>query len=294
MTVVFVNMALTMALTYYLYIYKPEIYQTMISIDLQSLKPIELRRNWLFNRYWKTTYLCDYLSARAFKCAYILFETVIISLVVFLLDAFVFKALAVLLCIVVPLFLLELRIQWVHREIDKAMMPFFSAVNSNLLQNSDLIKALSIVPKLVKCPYLVNGIERFNITIKAGLSQEKAFSILLTQTSHVYLKYVFLNMEQAFIKRGDVVKLMSQLEEEYTLVQVEGQKRRYEIRQYRRYAWFALSLVGVIGYRLMTQQDYMGAFYSETSWGKSTLSMTGFLLFISLMALMRISLKNID
>lgn len=294
MTVVFVNTALTMALAYYLCIYKPEIYQTMISIDLQSLKPIEFKRNWFFNRYWKTTYLCDYLSARAFKLAYILFETVIISLVIFILDAFVFKAMGILLCIVVPLFLLELRIQWVHREIDKAMMPFFSAVNSNLLQNSDLIKALSIVPKLVKCPYLVNGIERFNITIKAGLSQEKAFSILLTQTSHVYLKYVFLNMEQAFIKRGDVVKLMSQLEEEYTLVQVEGQKRRYEIRQYRRYAWFALSLVGVIGYRLMTQQDYMGAFYSETSWGKSTLCMTGFLLFISLMALMRLSLKNID
>lgn len=294
MKVVILNVALLAVFSYYLWFYRPEVYHAMIAIDLQSLKTVELKRNWLFNRYWKTTYLSDYLSAKWFKILFLMWEIIGGVIVILLVDNMLFKGLGILLNLIFPLFILELRIQWVHRQIDKAMVPFFSAVNSNLLQSSDLIKALSVVPKLVQCPYMIKGIERFNITIKAGLSQEKAFSILLSQTSHVYLKYVFLNMEQAFIKRGDVVKLMSQLEEEYTLVQVEGQKRRYEIRQYRRYAWFALGLVGFIGHRIMSQQDYMKLFYSETEWGHVTLRLVGILLFIALLALMRLSLKNIE
>lgn len=263
-------------------------------IHFQSFAIHEKFKNTVFSRYYyKTAYHRTLTKWQGMALAF-LWAILLVLLVMFTTHLFWTQLFLLILGLLMPFFLLELRIQWVNRQVDQEMLSFFSIINSNILQSGDLIIALDKIPKMIPCPYISEAIEHFNLTLKSGLSEEKAFYYLQSSTSHPYLKYVYLNMAQAYLKRGDVVSLMAQLEEEYTLIHIERNKRLIEMRQNRRYAWFAFGLVGLIGLRIARKEDYIKHFYENTPFGKITLFFLSLLLLGTLLLLMHLSLKKVD
>lgn len=251
-------------------------------------------KNAVFSRYYYRTACHRVLKKWQFSACIFIWFFIVVLITMLTLHLFWMKALSLMFGLVLPLFLLELRIQWVHSQVDQAMLAFFSSINSNILQSGDLIIGLNEIPRTLTCSYICEAIEQFNLTLKSGLSEEKAFLNLQRSTSHPYLKYVYLNMAQAYLKRGDVISLMAQLEEEYTLIHIERNKRLIEMCQNRRYAWFAFALVGLIGLRIAKKEDYLKHFYENTPFGKITLAFLSVLLVLTLLLLMHLSLKKID
>lgn len=293
--ILILNLLLGTVLVYLLYHRdQNEWYRHFQKIQFDSFSIQENIKNTIFYRYYYKTACHRVINKGHFISLIFLWIIALVLISMFVASLMWMKILVLALGIILPLFLLEIRIQWVHGQVDQAMLSFFSTMNSNILQSGDLIIGLKEIPKMITCPYIREAIEHFNLTLKSGLSEEKAFFYLQMSTSHPYLKYVYLNMAQAYLKRGDVVSLMAQLEEEYTLVHIERNKRMIEMQQHRRYAWFAFGLVGLIGLRIAKKEDYLKHFYENTTFGKITLAVLCILLLLTLVLLMHLSLKRAD
>lgn len=158
---------------------------------------------------------------------------------------------------------LESRRISIHEAIDKEMLPFMSQLNAFLIQESNLIKAIAQIAKSPQKGYIKDSLEEFSIAIKSGLSPEIAFSHLRQTTHHSYLSYVYLNMEQAFLKQGDILTLMGELEDEYTAIQIQNEKRLVSLRQHKKMALFSIGLMIFTLYKLMTSNDFFYSYYTQ-------------------------------
>lgn len=161
----------------------------------------------------------------------------------FLEMAFAVKAVLIVLLVIMPFIIIDLRAYQIEREIDQALFGFMARLSAQLIYKQDFIEALKSVEHKVKCKFIHSGLRRFNAAIRAGLTPETAFGNLLAQTHHRYLRYLYVNIEQSYLRRGDVVSLMSALEEEFTSVQVERNKRKIELYHYRNATLFGIGFV---------------------------------------------------
>lgn len=162
-----------------------------------------------------------------------------------------------------PILLLEQRLLGVNKSIEKAIVPLFTTLNAALLRNQDLIYAMQAAEKTTHQKTVYEGIRHFNTGIQSGMSPEVAFKRLYERTQHHYLKYVYLNIEQAYLKRGDLIKLMSALEEEYLLIQVERNKRVAETHSYLNLTWLSMGILLLTAYKVYGSNDYIALFYQR-------------------------------
>ncbi len=270
------------------------LYQTTQSKEYESLKTVQLKMSQIQKRYYSYTYLDDFITPKTFeKLIWIwFFVSATIALITF---GTSLRALLLFVFLVsVPFAYLEMRIHHIVSQIDKDLLDFFTTINANLIQSQDLIKALVYAQAQVDNPYILKGIVRFNVTIKAGLSPDIAFSMLHESTIHPYLKYVYLNIEQAHLKRGDVIKLMGALEEEYSLIQVERNKRQIELSQYRKFTWISLGIVLLTALKVIRSQDYILNYYRQNDVGGIVALLLFCLTVLGFIALIHTTAKKVD
>lgn len=167
-----------------------------------------------------------------------------------------------------PAVILEWRLEWIDNNIDKTLFAFLSKANACLIQNEDLINALLEVERSNTNVYIGKGLKVFNTAIRAGVSSEVAFSMLFDATHHDYLRYIYLNVEQVHLRQGDVVELMRALENEYTAIQIELNKRKIELQHDRNLTLFSFVLVVLTAMRIIKTHDYIITFYLNTALGQ--------------------------
>lgn len=167
-----------------------------------------------------------------------------------------------------PAVILEWRLEWIDNNIDKTLFTFLSKANACLIQNEDLINALLEVERSITNVYIRKGLKVFNTAIRAGVSSEVAFSILLDATHHDYLRYIYLNLEQVHLRQGDVIELLRALENEYTAIQIELNKRKIELQHDRNLTLFSFMLVVLTAMRIIKTHDYIVTFYLSSALGQ--------------------------
>lgn len=178
------------------------------------------------------------------------------------------KAIIFISLSIVPVVLLEWRLEKIEQSIDQSLFSFLSLINASLLKTEDIIQTLIEVETELDNPSIQNNIKMFSRSIKAGISSELAFQRLTEGVSHDYLKYVYLNIEQSHEKNGDAMELMQALEDEYTSIQIEFNKRKIELKHDRNLTIFSLLIVLLTALKIVKSNDYITQFYSNTEFGQ--------------------------
>lgn len=186
-----------------------------------------------------------------------------------------FKVILVLINTGLPFIILEIGLAHIEKAIDGELLGFLQSLNASLHQTEDLIKALKYSEKTVQNKYLKELLSNFNGSIYSGLDEKVAFQHFHRFAGHDYLKYIVLNLEQVYFRRGNLVKLVSGLEQEYTAIQVEMNKRKIELRQDRALTIGSMLLVLLTAYMVVKANDYIMTYYLLTSTGKSLLCLLG-------------------
>ncbi|WP_175438364.1 hypothetical protein [Fusibacter sp. 3D3] len=184
-----------------------------------------------------------------------------------------FKGILMALNMAAPYFILEFSLSKVEHEIDGDILGFLQSINAALYQTEDLIKALKYAEKMTQNRYLKNLLITFNGSIQSGLDERLAFQYFYRFSGHDYLKYIVLNLEQVYFRRGNLIKLISGLEQEYTAIQVEINKRKIELKQDRMLTLISMLIVLLTAYKIVNSNDYIMAYYLTTAMGRTLLGL---------------------
>lgn len=186
-----------------------------------------------------------------------------------------FKCIFMTLNSAIPYFILEISLGKVEYEIDGELLGFLQSINASLHQTEDLIKALKYAEKMVQNRYIKNLLVTFNTSIQSGLDEKLAFQYFYKFSGHDYLKYIVLNLEQVYFRRGNLIKLISGLEQEYTAIQVEINKRKIELKQDRILTLMSMLIVLLTAYKIVNSNDYIKTYYMTSNIGKMLLGLMG-------------------
>jgi hypothetical protein len=225
----------------------------------------------LYRRYFRQTYLSRYVTQAQIKVATIAY---LMAFLIFWMASPWQSALkigVVLTGIFLPFAVLELRLEHIERKIDAGLFSFLSKLNARLIQNQDLMQVLQLVESEIGNPYIETGIHHFNRSVRAGLSPEIAFDLLKGDVHHEHLRYIYLNIEQAYLKRGDVSALMRALENEYTSIQVELNKRKIELQTERNFVFLSLLFVGASAVGIARSNDFILQYYRTNAVGQAVM-----------------------
>ncbi|MBE0451068.1 MAG: hypothetical protein IBX70_09495 [Clostridia bacterium] len=228
-------------------------------------------RAWLYKldrRYVVQTFLEEWLGQGRLVKLWLGWALILATVFYFIDLPIGLRILFWIMAMCLPAVILEWRLEWIDNNIDKTLFAFLSKANACLIQNEDLINALLEVERSNTNVYIRKGLKVFNTAIRAGVSSEVAFTMLLDATYHDYLRYIYLNVEQVHLRQGDVVELLRALENEYTAIQIELNKRKIELQHDRNLTLFSFVLVVLTALRIIKTHDYIITFYLNSALGQ--------------------------
>lgn len=170
--------------------------------------------------------------------------------------------------IFLPILILEIGLSKISYSLDSEIIPLLQYLNTSLYQSEDIIKAIKYASAMTNNAYLKLILSQFNQGIISGVDSRRAFSILQMQAFHEYLRYIILNLEQVYQRRGDVVRLISGLEQEYTSIQIEINKRKIELRQDRFIAIGSMIVVLLTALKIIEDHDYIKSYFTLNPVGR--------------------------
>jgi len=274
------------------------VFQILFNIKRQNHLPHRYQslkeKDRIYNR-WSSRYQLDVLYGLSsekwqfeiFFQLYICYLAIGYAFMIFIITSPVYMIIAGLILTFLPIFILEIQIERVVQSIDKDYLNFLQAVHASILDTEDIIVALKKAEKLIDNKYLKRMLVQFNSSIKIGLNPTIAFEILINSSQHTYLKYTLINLEQLFERRGSVDNLISDLEHEYTSVQIELNKRRIELKRERRMVVFILVLTVGICRKVLTDYNYIWSFYVQRGWDTMVYLIIGLAIFLTIFVLIR-------
>lgn len=177
--------------------------------------------------------------------------------------AMVFSSLISLVLILLPIVILEYRLEKIDLSIDRSLFQLLSQVNARLAQSEDLIAALRATQNNVDNHYIKKTLIKFNQSIQLGLLPQQAFQSVQKSIHNEYFRYIFLNIEQVYLRRGNVPELMRAIENEFTSIQIEVNKRKLELTHEKHLTLFSIVLLIFITLKIMSDQDYIMDYLSN-------------------------------
>ena len=225
--------------------------------DMKSYKIKKSIRSRIEQRYIIQTFLEPYVQIDEMRMFYLIWCMLCLSL------ATIFSGLISILLIVFPILVLEYRLEKIDLSIDRSLIQLLSQINARLAQSEDLIAALSASQNHMDNPYIRKTLIKFNQSIRLGLSPIQAFQSVQATIHNDYFKYVFLNIEQVYLRRGNVSDLMRAIENEYTSIQIEVNKRKIELTHEKHLTLLSIALLIFITLKIMNDQDYIKQYLSD-------------------------------
>ncbi len=251
---------------------------------LHSFKP---KASSFMNRYQMAVKSLPEQIAPVYVQLSLAYEMVTATVILFSPIGMVTKAILCGANLLVPYLVLEFKLLQIEYGIDGEILTFLQYVNASLQQSEDLIKALKYAERMTKNTYLRNLLRLFNKSIQAGLDERLAFQQFYRLSGHDYMRYVVLNFEQVYFRRGNLLKLVSGLEQEYTAIQVEINKRKIELKQDRAIAMISLGIVVLTARKVMTDNDYILSFYLTSGAGKTLVAMMVLIFILGIIIVIR-------
>lgn len=219
----------------------------------------------IYTRYVKQTFLTEKLTFGEMIQYYLLW--CILATLVF--SAIELKGIYwIVSCIgayVLPIFIAENYIQKIDLSIDKGIFNLLTQINGRLIKSEDIIKALQETQAKVDNQYILKVLVEFNQYIKFGVAPSLAFIRIRSLIRNEYLRYLFLNIEIVYLRRGNVVELMKALENEYTSIQIEINKRKVELSHERKMTAVSLLMVVLTTLKIIRDNDYILNYYRHHS-----------------------------
>jgi len=168
-----------------------------------------------------------------------------------------------LLFMLIPIMILEYQMGSVRKHIDQQFMALMHAMYAGLLQSEDVLQALMYAEEMIEDKYLNRLLRRFNQCIKMGLRSDLAFEQFKKGTCHAYMSYVLTNIEQVYNRRGNILRLIENLQVEYTAIQIEINKRKLELKQERMLVVICLCVMLGVCITVKREANYIWLFYQN-------------------------------
>lgn len=253
---ILINILITAIISWHLY-HRMAFERVQIrSHEMKSYKTPKKISSKIEQRYIVQTFFESYIQIDELGLLYLIWCVLCLSL------AAIFSGFISLGLILLPIVLLEYRLDKIDLSIDRSLLQLLSQVNARLAQSEDLMAALSASQNHIDNPYIKKTLIKFNQSIRLGLSPQQAFQSIQATIHNDYFKYVFLNIEQVYLRRGNVSELMRAIENEYTSIQIEVNKRKLELTQEKHLTLLSVVMLLFITLKIMNDQDYIRHYLS--------------------------------
>lgn len=165
--------------------------------------------------------------------------------------------------VMIPLGHMIWRLGKLTDQLESHMLSFMQNLHAGFLQSGEMIQALKYCSDHSNSEYIKRLLERFLYNILKGMSPNLAFEQLRTDSHHDYFAYVILNLEQIYHRRGKVLELIQNLQNEYTAIKIELNKRHVELRQEKAFVIICTSIFWGVWYYMFYSNSYLWAFYMD-------------------------------
>ena len=234
-----------------------------VSHKLYSFRQIKNVRHFLNRRYLILTGLDNRFTYNDLILFYVFWCFLGILILIFCIDQIAMITGLGVIWIMLPIVIMEKWLTQIDLSIDKGNYQLLTSLNSRLIKDEDIIHALRDVYKTIENKYIKHKLNTFNRAIKIGLPPELVFSQFQEETQNEYLKYIFLNIEIVYLRRGDISDLMRALELEYTSIQTEVNKRKVELEHEKNMTAISVMLVLMTALKIVSDNDYISDFYKQ-------------------------------
>lgn len=263
--IVFLNACVVILMTQILNHHEIRTIKLKHSLNMHSYQTYFNIKDFVEKRYIMQTFLSERLTVQDFLLLMLLWCIMIVTLFSVLGMVNILGLTLMILGLATPILLLEKYIDRVDLSIDKGIFNLLTQINARMLKSEDILRALQEAEQTIDNKHIIKIISIFNRTIKLGLPPTQAFSRLQIVTRNEYLKYLFTNIEIVYLRRGNVHELMRALENEYTSIQIEINKRKVALEHEKNMTLFSLSLVVLTTMKIIKDNDYILTFYRANS-----------------------------
>ncbi len=216
----------------------------------------------LKKRYIEELFLEEKITLSEIWVFYLIYITLIFILnLITQLNPFYKYSLSVLF-IALPFLLMEVIRNHLNKKIERGLFQLLTQFNSRLMKKEDVICAMYEIERAIDNQPIRKILRRFNQSIQIGVLPEQAFQNTKRICTNDYFKYIITNIEIVYKRRGNVSELMRALENEYTSIQIEVNKRKTELIHELRMILVSLAIFLLVTIKVINDNDYILSFYS--------------------------------
>ncbi len=172
-----------------------------------------------------------------------------------------------------PLFLLDLLARYNSEAVRKRLAEFVSVLNRWCSVREDIFYAFEkSIDSGIGEP-LKTFIRDMVIQVKRGIEPAEALEILLMKVDNVQFRDFIVNVRQNIRHRGDIIKLLTNLEAQFYKIEEEYNRRKISTYKDRMLIFCVMFAVLFIGYFFIRSNPGIEQFYLQTTRGKLLLTL---------------------
>lgn len=225
-------------------------------IELHFIDKSNIRHYIFFMNFYILFICCFIIFIISYKTIYklLLFvpSTIILSILVSL----------------IPVFILDIMGRYNSEKVRRKLAEFISVLNRWCSVKEDIFYALEkSIDSDIGEP-LNTFIKDMIIQVNRGVSPMDALNILQMKVDNYQFRDFIINIKQNIRYRGDIKKLLDNLEEQFFRIEEEYNRRKISTYRDRLTIYFIMFLVLFTGYLFLKINPEVGGFYLGTSQGK--------------------------
>jgi Flp pilus assembly protein TadB len=172
----------------------------------------------------------------------------------------------------VPLLVLDLMGRYNSEKIRRKLAEFISVLNRWCSVKEDIFYAFErSVESNIGMPLKI-FVRDMVIQVDRGIEPLEALDILQMKVNNAQFNDFIVNIKQNIKHRGDIRKLLTNLERQFYKIEEEYNRRKISTYKDRMVLYFVMFIVLFIGYYFIKFNPKVEEFYLRTLWGKGLLT----------------------
>lgn len=200
-------------------------------------------------------------------------------------NTFMFIPTTLIICIIfsmVPVIILDLMAKYNSEKVRSRLAEFISVLNRWCSVRDDIFYAFSKSVDSGLGEPLSTFVRDMVIQVNRGIAPVEALEILQMKVDNVQFRDFIINVKQNIRCRGDIKKLLSNLEEQFYRIEEEYTRRKISTYKDRLLIYFVMFAVLFTGYSFLKMNPRVEDYYFGTFEGKSLLSFFSLLYIIGI------------
>lgn len=178
---------------------------------------------------------------------------------------------AIILCsltALTPVFILDIMTKYNSEKVRRKLAGFVSVLNRWCAVKEDIFYAFEKSVESGIGEPLRTYIRDMIIQVNRGVEPLEAISMLEMKVDNPQFKDFIVNIKQNVKHRGDIRKLLSNMEEQFYKIEEEYNRRKISTYKDRIIIYFIMALVLIVGYAFLNINPQVKHFYLTTNIGK--------------------------